>query len=505
MNPQVTPAPPTARSASEAAGPSRPPQDPYDAARGRPSAPPAAGAAAASPSRSGERRRTNGYEPARELGATVAPLAEHFKVPSKRLKAHAQNAPKYGVPSLKPPKIDKAPQRQGARTAVAILIAAGTLAVAGVVFAMLWPGRGPLAARVFTDAQGREMLEMTCSSCPDGTTLYSGQTSASVAGGVATLAPAAPLAPGENRMKIRIDRPGSGRDETVTVTANVSYRIHSEISTLQGERPSIQVIIEAAKGTRVVLDGRAVPLYAGRATETFDVTYACTGLAADARSLSRQIPYVVTTPGGEVEKGTVNVVLGIVPLELDAPGPNVIIDGPSFVIAGRTLKGAELLAAGKPIPVKPDGSFAHVMNVSSVGATQIEVRAKLAGMAPRIARIKVRRVDNLETAAREFAAEQPIAFGALAAGVAQSAGKAIVVGGQVLEAKREGHRMTMLLDAGPQPGCQVCVVRLVLGAENLAQPGDKLTAYGRVLRAVTVPDRGEVPEVQVDFVLKGPR
>src|SRR5262249_60293277 len=82
------------------------------------------------------------------------------------------------------------------------------------------------------------------------------------------------------------------------------------------------------------------------------------------------------------------------------PPPHVITDGPSFVLAGQPIKGAEVLAAGRPITVHPDGSFAQVMNVSSVGATQIEVRAKMPGMAPRLTQIKVRRVESLEKAAR---------------------------------------------------------------------------------------------------------
>ncbi len=97
-----------------------------------------------------------------------------------------------------------------------------------------------------------------------------------------------------------------------------------------------------------------------------DVTEVCTGLTGDVKTLSRQIPYVVTPETGPPEQGVVNVSVGIVPLRLEAPvaltpvtagsvppAPHVITDGPSFVLAGSTIKGAEVLAAGRPITVHP--------------------------------------------------------------------------------------------------------------------------------------------------------
>jgi len=467
----------------------------------------------------GRERGANGHEqPPHELGATVVNQIEAARVPAKRLKAHAIHIPRPVPPTaqrraakqnqalLKVPKV-KGDLRDreaslGSRGALLIVVAAGLLAAGAVLFVVLWPGRSPLSARPATDTQGREGIEIACKSCPDGTSLAIDALSAQVSGGSAFMALGKPLAAGENRFKVRVDRP-KGRDEIVPLSVRLPYRIRPELSTLQGERPAIQVVVEAAPGSRVALDGKPVPLVGGRAVEAFDVIEACTGLTGEPRSLSRQIPYVVTPKDGEPERGSVNVMVGIVPLEIDAPGSSVVIDGPSFVLAGRTMKGAELLAAGKPVPVKPDGSFAHVMNVSSVGATQIEVRAKLAGMAPRLTRIKVRRVDNLETAAREFAAESPIQLAPLGSDIGRFAGKPIAIGGQVIEVKRENHRTTMLVDVGPSAGCKGCSVQLVQGANNPAQPGEKLTAYGRVLRAVRLPSGAEIPEIEVDFTLKG--
>jgi hypothetical protein len=146
------------------------------------------------------------------------------------------------------------------------------------------------------------------------------------------------------------------------------------------------------------------------------------------------------------------------------------------------------------------------MNVSSVGATQIEVRAKLTGLAPRLSLIKVRRVDNLETAAREFMADAPIAYTPLSENLSGQIGKPIALTGNVIEARTQGYQTVMLLDVAHSSGCPnagTCTVRLVQGAENPAKKGDTLRVFGHVSQAFPVPGRADIPEIEVDFTLKG--
>jgi len=305
-------------------------------------------------------------------------------------------------------------------------------------------------------------------------------------------------------MKVAIDRPGSRRDETVGVSIHVAYRIRPDLGTLQGERPSIQVVVEASKGTQVILDGKEVALTSGRAIESIDVTDAVAGPSDETKTLSRQVPYTVDPPDGPREQGMVSVAVGIVPLTIESPGPSVVIDKESFVLAGRTARGAQIFAGAHPIAVRPDGTFAHVMNVSSVGATQFDLRAKMAGMAPRIARIAVRRVDRIDVAARDFAAQRPVGYAELERGDKQHLGKPVMLTGEVIDARRQGYGTVLLLSVAPASGCpragaDACKVRLVHGAENPAQRGDTITAYGRVAPPFKAPDGEVVPEVQVEF------
>ena len=447
-----------------------------------------------------------GYQAADELGATVGPGAMGRRPAMPRQPAWEGGKRRHRIDPLNAARIVKAKKTADPSTkrALAVVTSAGALALLAVLVAVFWPSPPPLSARARADAEGREGVELTCKSCPDGTKVTIGAVSATIAGGTALVPLSTALSLGENRMKVAVDRPGSGRDETLGIIVNVAYRIRPDLTALQADHPSIQVVAEAAAGTGVTINGHTLPLAGGRAVENLDVTEACTGLSGETKTLVRQIPYVVTPDGGDAENGVVNVSVSIVTLTLEAPGPHVIIDGPSFVLAGRTMKGAEVLAAGRAIVVRPDGTFAQVMNVSSVGATQIEVRAKIPGLAPRLAQIKVRRVESLEAAAKEFMAGETIGYGALAGNVAGQVGKAVALTGEVTDIKKQGYETVMLLDVPQAQGCTTvgaCTVRLVLGAESPAKKGDTLRIYGHVARAVALPGRADVPEIEVDFAL----
>jgi hypothetical protein len=447
------------------------------------------------------------YEPALELGATIAPRKFAWPPPASPRSPQPARV-RRAHPRLALPPPAKAQPRAG-RRALVLMIAAGVLAAGAVLFVLLWPDAPPLTARARADAGGREVLELRCETCPDGTVVAVGEGRATMAGGVAQIPLAAPLSVGENRMKVTVDRPGSRRDETVSIAASVAYRIRPDLSTLQGERPSIQIVVEAMAGTEVSIDGKPLPLAGGRAALAIDVADAVTGLADEPRTLSRQIPYDVRPADGPREQGVVSVSVGIVALRIDAPGPSVVIDKESFVLEGRTAKGASIFAGPHPIPVRADGAFAHVMNVSSIGATQFEVRAKMEGMAPRIAKIAVRRVDRLEAAAKDFAALGPIGWAELAAGPREQVGKPIALSGEVLEARQQGHTTLVLLAVSAASGCKAaeatgCKVRLSLGVQSRAERGDTLTAYGRVSPPFTAPGGEQIPEVQVEFALGGP-
>ncbi|MDI1480436.1 hypothetical protein [Polyangium sp. y55x31] len=448
-----------------------------------------------------------------ELGATMTPEEmERYRGNPPRPSSRDKLARKRLVlPPVQPRggEVVRERSRKNRKRALPVIITAGLLVVFAVAFMLLYSSPPPLTARVKATPEGREAVEIECTSCPDGTKVQIGAASADVKKHTALVTLPAPLALGENRLKVSLDRPGSGRDESVGVTVHVSYRLRPDLTGLANEKPSVHVAVEAIGGTEITIDGKPAAVKDGPAVHVIDVAADCTGPADEPATLKRRVPYVVQTEGGTREEGAVDVAVGIVPLHIDAPGPRVIVDGETFVLAGRTMKGAEVLAAGKPIQVSADGSFAQRMSVSSVGSTNIEVRAKAPGMAPRIVPIAVRRVEKLASAAQEFMADKPLGYGAFASAQASDVGKAAVVSGEIVEARTQNHQTIFLLDVPAKEGCPKgqgpCRVRLVHGFPNPAKAGDVITAYGQIGKPFSAPGSGVVPEIQVAFTMPGER
>ena len=448
-----------------------------------------------------------------ELGATMMPEdMERYRSGNPRPSSRDKLARKRLVLPPVVPRGQEAPRdrrRKNRKRALPVIITAGLLVVFAVGFTLFYSSPPPLTARVRATPEGREAVEVECPSCPDGTKVQIAGVSAEVKKHAALVAMPAPLALGENRLKVSIDRPGGGRDEAVGVTVHVSYRLRPDLTGLANDKPSVHVAVEAVSGTEITIDGKPAAVKDGPAVHVIDVASDCTGPADEPATLKRRVPYVVKTEGGSREDGAVEVAVGIVPLHIDAPGPRVIVEGETFVLAGRTMKGAEVLAAGKPIQVAADGTFAQRMSVSSVGATNIEVRAKAAGMAPRIVPIAVRRVEKLAAAAHEFMQDKPLGYGGFVAMGADGAGKPAVVSGEIVEARTQNHQTIFLLDVPAKEGCPKaeapCRVRLVHGFPNAAKAGDVITAYGQLGKPFSAAGSAAVPEIQVAFTLPGDR
>ncbi|MDI1450271.1 zinc ribbon domain-containing protein [Polyangium sp. 6x1] len=447
-----------------------------------------------------------------ELGATLVPEAmDRLRGKPPRPSSREKLARKRLVlpPVLPRGEVPRERSRKNRRRALPVIITAGLLVVFAGVFALFYTSPPPLTASVKATPEGREAVAIECPSCPDGTKVQIGAASADVKKQSALVTLPAPLALGENRLKVSIDRPGSGRDESVGVTVHVSYRLRPDLTGLANDKPSVHVAVEAVGGTEITIDGKPAAVKDGPAVHVIDVASDCTGPADEPATLKRRVPYVVKTEGGTREEGAVDVAVGIVPLHIDAPGPRVIVDGETFVLAGRTMKGAEVLAAGKPIQVAADGSFAQRMSVSSVGSTNIEVRAKAPGMAPRLVPIAVRRVEKLAAAAQEFMADKPLGFAAFAAAQASDVGKPAVVSGEIVEARTQNHQTIFLLDVAAKEGCPKgqgpCRVRLVHGFPNPSKAGDVITAYGQLGKPFSAPGTSVVPEIQVAFTMPGER
>lgn len=417
----------------------------------------------------------------------------------------------YGVPP-KAAAYEPAPETAAAPSrphripwlaALVIVLAAGLLTAAVVVF-FLYRSRGAIEARLASDPEGRERLELSCPGCADGAKVTLGGVSALFRGGRAALALERKLPIGQNRIEVGIER-SSGRSDKVELTVPVEYRVRAETAGLEQPAPHLDVRVQALPGTAVVVDGKPLALDAeGNASGEIAVAKELTGADSSVRTLERRVPYVITPPGGAPAAGEVSVRIGIVPLLVTSPGPSIVIDTPTFVLAGRTGKNATLTVEGRPITVDANGGFAQIMSVSSPGETNVVVRASAPEHAPRLVPLRVRRVESLAVEAAALRARSTTAYAAISENPDQKRGLAVALDGSVVEARTESFTTALILDV--HGGCPKapCLARVSWGAKLALAAGDPVGVYGVLTGSVDGPQSGtRIPSITADFVLKG--
>jgi len=462
----------------------------------------------------------------------VAPLSPGVPKPSPPPMTYPQTStgyeteleasgPPIGMPPSEPweepPRAQRSssrpPNRSRAERSATIAIASGLVLAVGVAsFALLWRSPAPIRAEARVDANGVDMLHLTCVTCPNDTELRIGEARAKVAGQVADLPLPAPLAIGENHFTVEVDRPPGAGDEKVSLLVKIGYRIRPDLSTLDAERPSLRISVEGVPLSTMSIDGKPLKLGPdGRGQYDIDVSSDCTGFADETKTIERAIPYSVVSSNGSNEQGLVNVRVAVVPLRIDSPVSRAVIESDHFLLAGRTGKSAQLSVGEQPIGVAADGSFSRPLAAPLVGENLIPLRASVPGQAPRVATLRLKRVEHLADEAKEFSARATLGFGELAADVQKHVGEPVVLAGEVVEARAQGaSRSVVLLDV--QKGCSrpPCLARVLLGSGATVARGDALQIFGYVTRAIEAsnaqgapkPIGAAVPEVEASFLLK---
>ncbi|GAC1540882.1 MAG: hypothetical protein NVS3B10_05540 [Polyangiales bacterium] len=403
------------------------------------------------------------------------------------------------------PAAPQLPQRKGIPAVALVAIVFGIVAVAGggIAFFAL-RSSGTLSAIPQLDETGKESLKIGCSSCPDGTTVSLGASTASVTGASAILPLPAPLSIGENDLTVKIERPAGGRHEDVKVHVPVAYRVRADLSTLSAKPPAITVRIESTPGSVVTVEDKPVALdAAGRGAYAIDLSKETEG-TGETKTFERKIPFAITPKGGKPESGQLTARTGIMPLALDAPGHELITDKAAAAVAGQTRPGTTVTIDGQSVAVDPQGKFGVRVELSAFGDKPLEIVASSPPNAPRIAKVKVTRVASLADAAKGEDAQNPASYDVFGADPASKIGTKVVVEGDVVDARVTAGHTVLLIDdkkhcgrSGPRASC---LVRVVHGDEDKAARGDTMRAYGRVLGAVTASGK-TVPDIEASLVL----
>lgn len=407
------------------------------------------------------------------------------------------------IPTPIPPRLAR--KRGVPITAVALLTASFVL-VGGLTTAWLWRGSPPIAAEARSSPDGRDIISLHCdpSSCRDGTTVEAGGTKGTFAAGEVELVLADSLHVGTNRLSLRVDRPGLGRDEVLSLLVPVAYRVRADVSAMNGPRPSIVIHVDAAPGSEVTLDGKNLTLDpSGAGAYAVDESSATEGPADESRVVAVDVGYRVTASGREAGRGTVGARVAVAPLHVDVPGSHAVVSRDVIVIAGRAAKGASVSVDGNAVDVNADGLFETSVTIHSLGERILEVRTLTPVLVARTVHVAVKRVANLASEARDFERQNLIGYDLAVTNSADSVGRPVVVEGDVIESRTFGHRTVALVD--DRRGCArgPCLARVVIRQDVAIVPGKTVRAYGHFAHPYTTSPGQTVPEVEADFISSG--
>lgn len=388
--------------------------------------------------------------------------------------------------------------------AALVIVAAAALFTAAGVVLLLHRARGEIQTSVTLSKDGHEELVLTCQGCDDGATARYGSASGTFRARRATLRLTRELAVGDNKLTIELER-RRGKPEPVELVVPVEFRVRGDTSDLVKMPPNIKIVAKAVKGSAVVIDGKAVPLADdGTAVLTVDVSRALTGPDAVQRTLEHRVPYAVTPPDGSPKRGEVVVRIGITPLVLQAPGDSIVIETPTFVLAGRTAKNGGVSVEGRPITVDATGQFAQVMGVSAEGETTVIVRAVAPDQAPRLIPVRVRRVASLAAEAERVRPQATTNYAAIAAPSDTQRGLQVLLDGVVVESRAENFATVFLMEVKDGCASAPCLLRVTFGSKVAFTDGDTARVFGTLSGAVDGPRAStRIPSVAASFVVKG--
>jgi hypothetical protein len=395
------------------------------------------------------------------------------------------------------------PQRRISITAtLAMVLAAMLLATAVIAFVML-RGRGSVSARASLDGKGREMLELSCAECPDGTKTWIDSSPVSFRSGKAALPLSTPLKVGENPLVIVLERPGRSREE-IALSIPIEFRVRASTDELAQESPKISVVASALQGTKLEVDGKPVsPGSNGAMRFDYDVGEELTGPEPTVKTLERSVAYKAISTGGTVQDGRVEIRIGITPLIVDAPGTSIVVGSPEVVLAGRTAPGAVLKIGTDSVSLDPEGRFVSKKALQP-GDNKFVVRSTLKDHAPRLVEVSVRRSDNLNRDATQARATAQTTYADVLKTGEGAIGRSVALEGELFDLRHDGYSSVLLVDV--RKGCRKgpCLAKVVYGVQTQLEKGRDIKAFGKVVRFVDGPRTGQrIPEIRADLVAAG--
>lgn len=397
------------------------------------------------------------------------------------------------------------PKKRSAAPAIAMLaIGLLVLLAGGVLLAYSLVGGSNLRASVVQGENG-EMLQIEVPGAAPGTRVrFHGQEAALEAGRARFPLSADDLSLGDNELTVDVVAP-DGTVETETIALHLELRVRADLGPLAGVPPAIDVVVEVPPGSEVTLDGTALELDAqGRGTRRYEID------AADANAegvVEHVVRYRVVPPSGDAAQGDLRTRIPITTLQIDRPGERLVTERDSVEVAGAVAPESTVTVGGEPVEVRL-GRFLATRPLPHIGEHTIEVVARTPGKAPRVARIVVRRVEDLEAEAERFEVDEELTYARIAQNPATYRGRNVAFEGVVFNVDvRNGRSVLQMLVSDCPAGTQ-CPLWVTYPAATEAENRSRVRVLGTVHGEQQYRSQsGEirtVPRVDATFVLPAP-
>jgi hypothetical protein len=385
--------------------------------------------------------------------------------------------------------------------ALSLAISASILAAISAVAIWWWRSTPRLVVEVRTDDSGRDSLELNCPNCSDDSRLSLADTSATFKNHHATVPLKAPLKMGDNSVQLLLSR-GGARPEKIKLSVPVEYRVSGDTSGLDETPPKLRVLFEKLPTVAIEVDSRPVDFdSSGHGHFDIDVTNDLVGPSSAERPLERRIAYSVRGTSSATQ-GSVNIRTGILPLEVDSPGPLLVTDQHEFKLCGTTAANAKIDVAGLGVAVSASGHFCHAMIIKEAGKFTIWITASAKGLASRKIQRVIERTPNLATYAHKLYGEVPHEFEKPVTSAGTSGNSLIAISGTIVEVSETPPITRLLVQLGSKHDTQG-FARIVASNQPAFPAGHTVTVFGQVTGTLKGPDGHDMRELTAAFIVAG--
>lgn len=395
------------------------------------------------------------------------------------------------------------PKKKSGGLAIAMIVI-GLFALVGgsvAVAVMMLSSGSDLRASVVQGEEG-EMLEIEVPGAPAGTRVrFRGAEQPLEAGRARFPLSADALALGDNELAVDVIEP-DGSIESETIELHLEMRVRADLGPLERVPPAIDVVVEVPPGSEVTLDGDPLELDAqGRATRRIPIE----GSASNAEGIVEHVVrYRVVPPQGDAAQGQLRTRIPLTTMQLDRPGREVVTEAEEVEVAGAVAPGSTVTVAGEEATVNL-GRFLTRHPLPSVGEHTIEVVARAPGKAPRVERIQVRRVADLEAEAARFEVDRELTYARIAQDPTTYRGQNVALEGTVYNVDVSSGQSVIQILVSDCPDGARCPLWVTYPAATDAELQDRVRVLGTVAGEQQFrSQRGEirtVPRVDATFVL----